>query len=508
MTYWEQRQQQLNKQLEKDEEKLKVKLSKRYDTEQKRLEKEIAAYYQAYGENNVIEYRKLMERLPDEDKRLLIERMDNFAQKYPEHAHLMPVRESIYKLNRLEGLQTSIKIQQLEIGAIDNEELQNHLEKLALRSANASAKEMGFGKNFYTVDSDLLAKTVNAEWADGKSFSERIWNNREKLANYLNSDFATAVVRGDSYEKCINALTARFSKVSRSDMYRLIYTEGTFVQNEASIAPFEEDFEEYEISIADERACQICKALQNKKFRIKDRRAGVNFPPFHAWCRCSFTIAVTDWDRWMDDYVKNKSGNAVANSGESGIIETERMKSSSDYAVPKDLTNSREFRSKFDLMDTNPEIQREYYQVAKDMLSHRSGNNGEDLAYFNTRTHKWYKSTTGTEKGTPDYTEEILSGLKKSQRGEIVSFHNHPEGMPPSDADLNAALANGYKKGYTIGHNGVIFEYTPPKQKIPESAYMLYVENFKKQGLSEFEAQLSALNRLKELYGFDFREVK
>lgn len=28
--------------------------------------------------------------------------------------------------------------------------------------------------------------------------------------------------------------------------------------------------------------------------------------------------------------------------------------------------------------------------------------------------------------------------------------------MPPSDGDLNAALANGYKKGYTIGHNGVI----------------------------------------------------
>ena len=43
-----------------------------------------------------------MEALSDEDKRLLIEQMDEFAKKYPQYAHLMPVREHM-KLNRLEG---------------------------------------------------------------------------------------------------------------------------------------------------------------------------------------------------------------------------------------------------------------------------------------------------------------------------------------------------------------------------------------------------------------------
>ena len=115
MTYWEQRQQQLNRQLETDETKLKSKLSQYYDKEQKRLEKEISAYYQMYGENNVIRYRKLLENLSDTDKSLLMERMNDFAVKYPQYAYLMPVRESIYKLNRLEGLQTNIRMQQLEI---------------------------------------------------------------------------------------------------------------------------------------------------------------------------------------------------------------------------------------------------------------------------------------------------------------------------------------------------------------------------------------------------------
>lgn len=83
MSYWANRQKQLNQAAEKEESKLKKRLSKYYDSEFRKLEKQIAAYYQEYGKNNVIEYRKLMEALSDEDKRLLIEQMDEFAKKIP-----------------------------------------------------------------------------------------------------------------------------------------------------------------------------------------------------------------------------------------------------------------------------------------------------------------------------------------------------------------------------------------------------------------------------------------
>ncbi|MBQ9673304.1 MAG: hypothetical protein IJV39_01625 [Ruminococcus sp.] len=183
------------------------------------------------------------------------------------------------------------------------------------------------------------------------------------------------------------------------------------------------------------------------------------------------------------------------------------MRHSSDYAVPKGLTSTREFREKFNQMDSDPNLQREYYQKSKEMLAHRSGNNGEDLMFYNTQTGKWYISNTGTEAGRPDYNEQIIRGLKESQKGEIVSFHNYPTGMPPSDSDLNAALKNGYGKGYTIGHNGRIFEYTAPKELIPESSYLMHVESFKQLGKNEYDAQIMALNRLSEIYSFDFREV-
>lgn len=328
MSYWEERQKQLNSQLEKDEEKLKKRLTSFYDTEYRKLEKQIAAYYQQYGENNVIEYRKLMESLPEDDRRLLIEQMDQFAEKYPQYQHLLPVRESIYKLNRLEGLQTSVRVQQLEIGAVNNEQIKAHLKKQALRGANAAAEAMGFGKNFYSNNLGVIKQFVDVPWANGKNFSQRIWENTDKLANYLNTDIAQGLARGDSYDRLAHNLRQRFSNISRNDAYRLIYTEGTYVMAESTMQPFVEDFQKYRVSTVDDgKVCSICKAAATQAFDIKDRKPGVNFPPLHTWCRCTFTIEVDDWDKWMNDYEKKYSreqAETVANGLKSDIIKDEK----------------------------------------------------------------------------------------------------------------------------------------------------------------------------------------
>ena len=330
MNYWQKRQQQLNKQMEKDEAKLKKRLSSYFDTEYRKLDKQIAAYYKQYGTDNVIQYRRLMESLSDDDKRLLMEQMDEFAKKYPEYAHLMPVRESIYKLNRLEGLQYSVRMQQLEIGAVENEQITAHLNRNAERGVNAAAEAMGFGKNFYANNPDISKLFINIPWSNGENFSQKIWNNTTKLANYLNSDIAQGIARGDSYERLTRRLRERFSSVSRNDAYRLIYTEGTYVMAEATMQPFTEDFEKYRLStVGDGKVCSICRGVAREVFNISDRQPGVNFPPLHPWCRCTFTIEVDDWDKWMDDYEKrhgNGQAGKVANRLDSDIISSSSTK--------------------------------------------------------------------------------------------------------------------------------------------------------------------------------------
>lgn len=147
-------------------------------------------------------------------------------------------------------------------------------------------------------------------WCNGLSFSQRIWIDCDKLSNYLSTDIAQGFARGESYVKLTKQLRTRFENVSKKDAYRLIYTEGTYVMAESTIHPFTEDFDNYRISTAgDGKVCSICSSIAKGTFKINDRKPGINFPPFHPWCRCTFEIVEpADWDKWMDDYVKRHKG--------------------------------------------------------------------------------------------------------------------------------------------------------------------------------------------------------
>ncbi len=347
MSYWTRRQEQLKQTAEKDEAKLKKRLSSFFDAEFKRLEKEIAAYYQTYGVDNVIEYRRLLESLSDEDRQLLIERMDEFARKYPQYADLMPVRETIYRLNRLEGLQYSVFMEEANIAGYTSEQMTTYLTGLSQKGVNMAMETLGFGKSFYAINAAVVKQFVDAPWCNGENFSTRIWNDTRKLAQYLNQDIAQGFARGDSYDKLVRQLRKRFSNVNRRDAYRLIFTEGTYVMAESSMQPFTEDFERYRLSpVMDGRTCPICRSLARQVFEIKDRQPGVNFPPIHPWCRCTWEIVVDDWDSWIDDYVAKHSGDAkraetVAKRVDDGIInkKEDMLKIDLQFFAEKDIKN-------------------------------------------------------------------------------------------------------------------------------------------------------------------------
>lgn len=296
-TYWSKRLQELDTSFSKDEKRLFSELSKYYEQEYAALDKEIAAYYAKYGEENVIAFRTLLLELPDADKQLLLQNMDEFAKQYPEFADLLPVRESIYKLNRLEGLQTSIVLQQLKIGAIEQAKFREHFEKQVLKYANYAAEQLGFGTNFYRIDSEMLQVVIGNPWCNGKDFSERIWANREALAQTLQNEIANGLIRGEDYKTMSRILQQKFENTSQKQAERLVFTEDTYLSNEAKIRPFERNaaYTHYEyLCVEDHRTCETCRALSGQTFEISKRNAGLNFPPMHPWCRCTVMPVVED----------------------------------------------------------------------------------------------------------------------------------------------------------------------------------------------------------------------
>lgn len=68
---------------------------------------------------------------------------------------------------------------------------------------------------------------------------------------------------------------------------------------------FEKNFESYQLSCAcSKKSCEHCKNMNGKIFKFKDRKIGINFPPFHEGCKCVFTVYVPDEQEWIEEYVK------------------------------------------------------------------------------------------------------------------------------------------------------------------------------------------------------------
>ena len=289
--YWQQRQKQLWSNLERSERALEADLAKYYTEQVEAIESKIASYYGKYGKDGVIEYRELLKSLSESEKAKLYRDFEGFVKQYPQYKHLAPIRNTIYKLDRLQGLEYNIRLELLKSGAVEAEKVTKHLSDNYKSAYLESAKAAGF-----KVDTVSAKALLNQDWTGYGNYSQRIWDNKDRLQNYLTHDLRNGIIRGDSYAKLTKQLRDRFSKRSNSDIKRLVTTEGTFIENQAMIKPFEESgqYDEFEfVAVSDSHTSDICRGLDWKTFKLSEKQVGVNFPPMHPNCRSTFAIVIS-----------------------------------------------------------------------------------------------------------------------------------------------------------------------------------------------------------------------
>ena len=192
----------------------------------------------------------------------------------------------LYKYNRYFNLMKSLNKQ---LKALGGEEIkitkQKLLDMYAITSSSVG-ESIGFSGEF----SQKAAKEViNSIWcADGKHWSDRIWQNKAQLQVALEKGLIDCVSRGVSKDELVKTLMEQFN-VGYRKADRIARTELSYVQNKAAMSKYEKaGLDEYEIlSAHDERVCEKCKAMNGKRFKIKDMVVGENFPPFHTNDRCT-----------------------------------------------------------------------------------------------------------------------------------------------------------------------------------------------------------------------------
>ena len=141
---------------------------------------------------------------------------------------------------------------------------------------------------------------VNASFHNA-TYSDRIWMYQDMLKNELSSLLQTGLIQGQNPRRLATHLRKRFG-VSQSNAERLMITELARVQTESQKQSFERNgFEEYTfLALGD--ACQICRALDGKHFKVSKMMPGTNAPPMHPNCRCSVAAYENseDYEAWLD----------------------------------------------------------------------------------------------------------------------------------------------------------------------------------------------------------------
>ena len=153
--------------------------------------------------------------------------------------------------------------------------------------------QTGIGFSFNALDEDLVERLIKTPW-NGRNYSERIWNNTQKLSETLKDEVLQAVLTGKKEKDVTDELINRFN-VSEFESKRLIRTETAHINNEMEALSYEEaDIEKYRfVAVLDTRTSHVCREHDYKVYKVSERQVGVNYPPLHPFCR-STTIAVFD----------------------------------------------------------------------------------------------------------------------------------------------------------------------------------------------------------------------
>ena len=203
-----------------------------------------------------------------------------------------PTPADLYKLHKYWQMQAQLKNEMQALGdkeiALLSEKFEKEwndiYESFALTSKNS----------FSTISTRNAKAAINTAWlSDGKNFSQRVWNNTDKLVETLNDNLINCVITGKKTTELKQLLQKRFN-VSYNAADMLVRTETAHIQTQAAAQRYKDyGLKEYEfLADPDERTCSVCAALDGKRFLLSEMKPGVNAPPMHPRDRCCIVPVV------------------------------------------------------------------------------------------------------------------------------------------------------------------------------------------------------------------------
>lgn len=306
-----------------------------FDKAERQIQAQIEAWYARYASNNGItlaEARKQLSAAELKELQWDVQEYIKYGQENAMNQQWMKELENAsarFHISRLEALKLRTQ-QSLEV-AFGNEldSLDGMVKRLYQSGYYHTCFEVQKGFNIGweigQIDEKKLQKVISKPWAaDGKTFSDRVWQSKTTMVNELHQQMTRTIIQGKAPDEAIKSMTKYLQNKTKNAKYnagRLVMTEQAFISSAAQKDAFNDlNVEEFEIvATLDSHTSDICREMDGKHFPMKDFQPGVTAPPFHVWCR-STTVPYFD-DEW------GRSGERAA-----------RDEDGKTYYVPADMT--------------------------------------------------------------------------------------------------------------------------------------------------------------------------
>lgn len=281
--YWEKRQTELMRRLEKGTENTINSLIDAYERTTKSINKEIAKIFNKYATDGKLTEKEALKLLSIKETKQfyddLLEQINTIDNVDIKRKLLAKYNAPAYnyRISRYEALQQNIDIELKKLANIEQQITEiryvDTINETYYRNIFNTQQNLGFAFSFSQMDNRTIKLLLNEKWTNGANFSKRIWNNSERLGNYLSMQLTADSMSGKSIQKISKELS-EYMNVGIYNATTLVRTEVNHFANEAEMLAYEElDIEKYRfIATLDNVTCEHCAELDNRIFNVKDRK--------------------------------------------------------------------------------------------------------------------------------------------------------------------------------------------------------------------------------------------
>ena len=336
--YWTKRFEEEEKQRNISNKAYTKEIEKQYKIAENKIKSDIEKWYIRIADNNQISLADAKKLLTKDELKEFKWTLAEYTQKAKSGAWKKELENASARIHiqRLEALQLQVKNSIETLRNKENEMLEDYLiknyEDTYYHSLYEISKGLNLKTSFATLDRNKINQVIGKPWLkDGKTFSDRIWQDKEQLINTLRTKITQSFITGSTLDEAVEDISKFVSDKIKNKEYvarRLLETESAAYASKAQIEAFKSiAVEKYEIvATLDLHTSEICQEMEGKVFNISDQEIGVTVPPFHSHCRTVIApyfddestrasrdengeykeVKYMNYKEWKDQYIKKE----------------------------------------------------------------------------------------------------------------------------------------------------------------------------------------------------------